>query len=101
MQVSSRTQLEVEDGRAQAPLKLDAGPDERPRAYPFAHGQRHERKDRRKGDDIQRGAIAAGEDKVIDLQHIDGKRELQNIDEHAENKSISKISTANGEEGMH
>ena len=80
----------VEHGKAQHPVELNAGPDEKAGAYPFKQRQHDEGDNGGDGDDGQGGQVVAGQYLIVHLQHVDGKRELEHVDEHTEKKGVSE-----------
>lgn len=68
-------------------IKFNAGPHQQPRTYPLK--QRHDDKadDGGHGDHGKGGQTETGQHLVVYLKHVDGKRQLHDVDEQAEKKA--------------
>ena len=95
MDAAENLSVQVHPDEAYARAHEQAG------AYPFQQGHDHKADDRGKRDDRQGGQIVAGEHLVVDLQHIDGEGELQDIDEQAEKEGVAKKASAGDQECVH
>lgn len=94
-------EVHAEHGGAEHVVEGDARPHQKAGAYPLQQGQHDQADDGGKSDDGEGGEVVAGQDLVIDLQHVDGKGQLQDIDEHAEKKGISEKIPARAQKFLH
>ena len=94
-------EVHAEHGGAEHVVEGDARPHQKAGAYPLQQGQHDQADEGGKGDDGECGEIVAGQDLVIDLQHVDGESQLQDVDEHAEKKGISEKIPARAQKFLH
>ena len=94
-------QIQLQHVAAEHVVELNAGPYQQARTDPLQQSHDHQRDDGGDGDDRQCRKIVAGQHFVINLQHVDGKCQLQNIDEHAEEEGISEEIPARAQKILH
>ena len=94
-------EVHAEHSGAEHVVEGDARTHQKAGAYPLQQGQHDKTDDGGKGDDGECGEIVAGQDLVIDLQHVDGESQLQDVDEHAEKKGISEKIPARAQKFLH
>ena len=83
--VEVRVKTRIENARAELLVKAHAGPDQHPRAQPFRtrHHAKQEQRDQRHR---QQGQLAlADQNAVKNLQHVDGRRQHEQVREKAQN----------------
>ena len=84
------------DRGGQRLVDLDAGADEQPRADRLHRGQRCERNDQDDGQEQQGHAPLRGHDAVVDLEHVEHRRDEQQVEHCAEQGRISEVTATSG-----
>ena len=82
-------------------VKLNARPHKKPGTHPLQSRKHNQTNGGSKGYYRQGGKIVARQDLVVDLKHVDGKGQLQQVDEHAEKEPVPEIKSAGDQKVMH
>ena len=74
----------LQDLRREQGVEPLAGADQQPVADHVERRQRQQRQRQRQRDEQQGGLAAGRDDAVVDLQHVQGRREIEDVDQQAE-----------------
>ena len=84
----------LEDLRREQRIEAHARPDQQPVPDRVQRRQRQQRDGQREGDEQQSRLAARRHDAVVDLKHVDGGREEQQVDEQAEHRGRDEMRAA-------